>query len=199
MKECIIIGYPNSGKTLFALNFAGFLGIKSVDITFRSYDGLLTCRHYHLSDAKKELCSTIQHKTRSLQSMVLKMNVGKASVNFKLTDTCGIYEQIHTDESIRRGMAQTLGSLRSADLIMHVIDLSRKEKEQPGSTIDSEVYQYGSAKQRYLILANKIDLPNAQENLARLATRFPSAQIIPVSALYSQGFKEVKSCVARNI
>ena len=51
----------------------------------------------------------------------------------------------------------------------------------------------------YIILANKIDLPSAQENLEKVATTFPKATVLPVSALYNNGFKEVKAFVARNI
>lgn len=200
MKECVIVGYPNSGKTLFALNFAGFLGSKSVDITARSYDGLLTCRHLSIADAKNELCSMALHKTRLLQSMVLKMPIGKATVMFKLTDTCGISEQIHSDQTIRCAMAQTLGLVRCADFILHIIDLSRMRKsEVQDQQIDQEIYQYGIARQNYIMLANKTDLPMVKENVTRLSAEFPHAQVIPISALYSDGFKEVKAYVARNI
>lgn len=200
MKECVIVGYPNSGKTLFALNFACFLGSKSVDITARSYDGLLTCRHLSIADAKNELCSMALHKTRLLQSMVLKMPIGKATVMFKLTDTCGISEQIHSDQTIRCAMAQTLGLVRCADFILHIIDLSRMRKsEVQDQQIDQEIYQYGIARQNYIMLANKTDLPMVKENITRLSAEFPHAQVIPISALYSDGFKEVKAYVARNI
>lgn len=200
MKECVIVGYPNSGKTLFALNFASFLGSKSVDITARSYDGLLTCRHLSIADAKNELCSMALHKTRLLQSMVLKMPIGKAMVMFKLTDTCGISEQIHSDQTIRCAMAQTLGLVRCADFILHIIDLSRMRKnEVQDQQIDQEIYQYGIARQNYIMLANKTDLPMVKENITRLSAEFPHAQVIPISALYSDGFKEVKAYVARNI
>lgn len=200
MKECVIVGYPNSGKTLFALNFASFLGSKSVDITARSYDGLLTCRHLSIADAKNELCSMALHKTRLLQSMVLKMPIGKATVMFKLTDTCGISEQIHSDQTIRCAMAQTLGLVRCADFILHIIDLSRMRKSDvQDQQIDQEIYQYGIARQNYIMLANKTDLPMVKENVARLSAEFPHAQVIPISALYSDGFKEVKAYVARNI
>lgn len=200
MKECVIVGYPNSGKTLFALNFASFLGSKSVDITARSYDGLLTCRHLSIADAKNELCSMALHKTRLLQSMVLKMPIGKATVMFKLTDTCGISEQIHSDQTIRCAMAQTLGLVRCADFILHIIDLSRMRKnEVQDQQIDQEIYQYGIVRQNYIMLANKTDLPMVKENIIRLSAEFPHAQVIPISALYSDGFKEVKAYVARNI
>lgn len=201
MRECVIIGRPNSGKTMFALNFSGYLGIKSVDVTFRTYDGLMTCRHFSLDEAKRELCGMSLHKTRSLQSMILRMTVGKTAVNFKLTDTCGVSEQIHPEESIRKGMAQTISLLRSADLILHIVDLSLVSKEfvYSNCSIDHEFYNYGVLRKSYLLLGNKYDLQSAKENLPRLTTAFPKAAVFPVSALHSQGFREVKACVARNI
>jgi len=67
MREFIIVGQPNSGKTLFALNFAAYNGSKTVDVTFRTYDGLTTCRHFSITEAKSQLCSMTLHKTRSFQ------------------------------------------------------------------------------------------------------------------------------------
>ncbi|WP_094606351.1 hypothetical protein SPSIL_029070 [Sporomusa silvacetica DSM 10669] len=200
MRECVIIGRPNSGKTLFALNFAGYLGTKNIDVTFRTYDGLMACRHFSIEEAKRELCSSTLHKTCSLQSMLLNMKVGKATVNFKLTDTCGVSEQIHADERIRKGMAQTIGLLRSVDLLLHVVDLSLINKGfSKQSSIDNEFYNYGMICKSYVLLGNKYDLSSAKNNLPHLATAFPKARIMPISALYSQGFREVRACVARNI
>lgn len=197
MKECIIVGRPNTGKTMFALNFAAFLGSRSVDLTFRTYDNLMTCRHLHIDEAKKELCGMSAHKTRTLQSLILKVPVAKSQVSFKLTDTCGLSEGIHNDESVRRGMAQTLKLLRYADYIIHIVDLSTVGKEQ--HIIDMEIYNYGVARQNYVMLANKTDLSSAKENITRLSALFPQASILPISALYNLGFKEVRACVARNV
>lgn len=200
MRECLIIGRPNSGKTLFALNFAGYLGINHIDLTCRTYDGLMTCRHFTLEEAKRELCGNTLHKTQSLQSMLLTMKAGKATANFKLTDTCGVSERIHPDVRIRKGMAQTLRLLRSVDLILHVIDLSLVNKDFASqASIDYEFYNYGMIGKAYLVLGNKYDLSAAKCNLSRLSAAFPHANIVPISALYSQGFREVKACVARNI
>jgi GTPase Era involved in 16S rRNA processing len=201
VRELTVVGRPNSGKTMFTLNFASYIGIKTVDVTFRTYDDLITCRHFSIEDAKKELCSSTMHKTKSLQSLILKITLGKTTVNFKLTDTCGIGEKIHQEEKIRRGMAQTIGLMRCADFIFHVIDLSYITKEYINnpSTIDREIYNYGLFRNSYAILANKVDIPFAKENLTQLSSIFPKATIIPISALLSQGLKEVKTCVARNV
>jgi small GTP-binding protein len=201
VRELTVVGRPNSGKTMFTLNFASHIGIKTVDVTFRTYDDLITCRHFSIEDAKRELCSNTMHKTKSLQSLVLKIVLGKTVVNFKLTDTCGIGEKIHQEEKIRRGMAQTLSLMRCADFIFHIIDLSYISKEYTANpnTIDHEIYNYGIVRNSYAILANKIDVPFAKDNLTKLSYIFPKATIIPISALLSQGLKEVKNCVARNV
>lgn len=200
MREFIIVGRPNCGKTMLALSFAGYIGSKTIDITFRTFDGLLTCRHFSLAEAKRELCGMVIHKTRSLQTVVLKMSLGKTTINFKLTDTCGLTPHIHHEEVIRRGMAQTLNMMRSADFVLHVIDAAVLPKEvNKENNIDFEIYSYGKIRHNYALLANKIDLPAARDNLSRIASLFPDVPIIPVSGLHGVGFKEVKACVARNI
>lgn len=201
MREFIILGRPNSGKTLFTLNFAAYNGSKIVDLALRTYDGITTYQKFSMEEAKKQLCDMAIHKTRSLQSLILTMVHGKAVIQFKITDTCGITETIHPNEAIRRGMAQTLSLLRSADYIFHMIDAASLAEQNNSNltTIDREIYNYGIIHNRYTILANKTDLIPAKNKLSNLATLFPNTRIIPVSALHSLGFKEVKACVARNI
>ncbi len=201
MKEFAVVGRPNSGKTLFTLNFAAYLGCRTVDMTFRAPDGLLDCRHFVLAEARRELCGPVSHKTRAVQSLVLKVRVGKTDVNFKLTDTCGVSEQIHDDEAIRRGMAQTLSLIRGSDFIVHIIDLTQVADALPSgeADIDREIYQYGVTRDRYILLANKTDLPAARANIPRLTAAFQQASVLPISALESQGFAEVKAYVADNV
>lgn len=201
MKEFAVVGRPNSGKTLFALNFAAYLGAKTADVTFRAPDGMLGCRHFAINQAKRELVGPQCHKTLAVQSIVLKVPVGKSSVAFKLTDTCGVGEHIHSNEAVRRGMAQTLSLIRCTDFIVHIVDLEAVSDPYLAgeANIDREIYHYGIARNRYILLANKTDLPLAKENIARVAAAFPHATVLPVSALYSQGFAEVKALVAANI
>lgn len=201
MREFVVVGRPNSGKTLFTLNFAAYMGSKTVDIICRSYDDLVTCRHFSIIEARNQLCGMTLHKTPFLQSLVLKIPLGKTDVTFKITDTCGVGETIHPSASIRRGMAQTLSLLRSADYIFHILDVSSMPLEplEKQTTIDYDIYNYGVVRNRYTLLANKIDLPVTKEILPKLSYLFPKANMIPVSALFSQGFKEVKLCVARNL
>lgn len=201
MKEFAVVGRPNSGKTLFSLNFAGYLNCKSVDILFRSYDGTLNCHHYLIGEAKRELCGPERHKTRHVQSMTLQVPIGKALAKFQLTDTCGLTEKIHDEEAVRKGMAQTLSLLRATDYILHIVDASIASPShlQQEIQIDMEIYHFGSARRRYILLANKIDLPAARSNLTAIQALFEQATVLPVSALTNQGFQEVKAYVANNV
>lgn len=201
MREIIVVGRPNSGKTMFALNFAGFLGIRQADVIFRNDEDTLTCRHFAIDEAKRQLCSSRAHQTLTLQSIALRMTVGKTPLEFMINDTCGISEQIHPEAAVRRGMAQTLKSMRNADYIFHMLDMvywSNHSFSQTGN-IDQEIYRYGLARNAYTILANKIDAPLARKHLPKIGPAFPKARVIPISALLGTGFREVKACVARNI
>ena len=48
-----------------------------------------------------------------------------------------------------------------------------------------------------MILANKIDLPDAEAGVEKLRREFAGHVIIPISALHRQGFREVKRFVWR--
>ena len=162
----------------------------------------MTCRQINIDQAKKELCSSIPYTTREIQSITLNVPVQKSKVSFKLSDTCGLTDEINSDCAIRSGMAQSLSLLRCADLILHVIDAVTclsPENKQAISRIDLELYHYGITSRKYIVLVNKMDLPAAYGRISSLKEAFPQAQIIPISALYQQGFQEVKACVARNV
>lgn len=200
MKECAIIGRPNSGKTMFALSFTGYLGAQVIDITAREYDGLITSRHYRLEEAKAALSSSEWHKTRCLQTIMVNIPMGKGTVVVNLTDTCGISEEISSDTTVRKAMAQTLVLARQADIILHIIDAVQILKTYLLTpNIDQELYQYGLIKGNYAILASKMDIPAAREGLQRIRAHFPHAYVMPVSALRGHGFKEVRAYVAHCI
>jgi tRNA U34 5-carboxymethylaminomethyl modifying GTPase MnmE/TrmE len=197
MNECILVGQPNAGKTLFALHFVEFLGMRSLDVTFLASDGLLGCKHYKVDQAIRELSGMERHKTKELQTMALQIPVGKSIRQIKLIDSCGLSDGIHPDAVIRRAMAQTLSVMRYAKLILHIIDVSLYIKFKNISEIDQQIAQYGRVKGGYAVIANKIDLPNAKEGLSFLADIFPGQTIFPISALHKKGFKEVKALVCR--
>lgn len=206
MKQCVIIGRPNVGKTLFAIRFAEHLGLAVARISFAEAGGRRWQRQYSVGGALSDLTSDTPHQTRQLQSFTLRLPAGKGSKQFELVDTSGLVDGIHSDEAIRLAMAQTLGAVREAKIILHMMDAaaigsaSGASIDNDGfSDVDVQVAHFGQPRGGYLMLANKMDLPAASAGLIRLRSRFATCPIAPVSALHRQGFDEVKRFVRRHL
>lgn len=200
MKECLIVGKTHAGKTMFALNFAYYLGVTKLEITFRYPSGLVGSKTYSITAARRELVGPAPHTTRALQSIALDLPVGKGSKRCLFTDTSGLIDHIHADVEIRRAIAQTLGAVREADLILHVVDAAAVGLQGAPSAlgeVDYQVAQFAQLRTGYAILANKMDLPGAPAGLDKLRQEFPGHTILPISALYKRGFREVKAFVQR--
>ena len=201
-KCCLIIGKVNVGKTLFFINFADYLGLKSLEISFRYQSGRVFSKNYKIEQARKELVGTEKHKTRCLQSIKIDIPVGKGKKKIDLVDTSGLVDGIHENEEIRRSIAQALSMVREADLILHLIDgveVGQNELAQALGTVDYQVAQFAQMKGAYAILVNKIDLAGSEIGLNKLQKEFVGHNIIPISALLKDGFKEVKAFVWGNI
>ena len=200
MKRCIVIGKTNVGKTLFVIQFAAYLGVRQLEFTFEEPSGLKRSATYTVEDALRELSSEEPHQTRCLQSIRLELPVGKGVKRFEIVDTSGLMEGIHGDVKVRKAMAQSLAAVRDADLILHLVDASKAGQEgviRAVGDVDYQVAQFAQMRDGYLILANKIDLPHAEEGVERIRREFSGHAVIPISALHRHGFREVKRFVWR--
>jgi 50S ribosomal subunit-associated GTPase HflX len=52
------------------------------------------------------------------------------------------------------------------------------------------------SKRPWCIIANKTDLPGAEENLGLLRERFPTISVVPISAERGEGITELKEHLA---
>ena len=89
-------------------------------------------------------------------------------------------------------------------LLLHVLDASGSEGRDPledYAQINRELDAYGSLAQRpQMVVCNKMDLPQAQENLQRLRqTLGPETEIYPISAAAHQGLEPLLDAVARRL
>ncbi|MGI6130238.1 MAG: GTPase [bacterium] len=198
MKEGLVVGKVGVGKTLFVLNFASYLGQSYADITMEYPSGQIKTKQYNISSAKRQLVGADPHTTRALQSMVIELPVTKGVRRCLITDSSGLIDHIHPDIGIRQAIAQTLSAIREADLIIHVVDSSQVGMHGAPSAlgeVDYQAAQFAQMRGGYVILANKMDLPDADRGLKRLREELPGHKIIPVSALNKRGFKEVATFV----
>ena len=81
-------------------------------------------------------------------------------------------------------------------MLIHVVDISGSEGRDPLEDFDAimqELQQYGDLANRpMLVAANKTDLPESAENLARLKEKLgESVKVFPVSAATRKGFEDL--------
>jgi 50S ribosomal subunit-associated GTPase HflX len=162
------------------------------------------------TEAKKSLTDASHHMTRCLQSVFLELPRGKGMRQLLLTDATGLSEGIHPDESVRRAMAQTLKAMLNSDVVLHIVD-ANAIGEHPAclestrslhsnsvwSALDEQLLEYGAHHDGYIVLANKMDLPKAKQGYRALCKRLTRHRVVPISALYRSGFREVKNHVWR--
>lgn len=198
MKQCIVIGKPNVGKTLFTFRFAAYIGVREVTVKTTHPDGNAVTKTLTIDEAIQTQVGKEPHHTRALHSMTLHLPAGKGRRQFEFIDTSGLSEHIPKDTAIRRAMAQTLAAVRHADVVLHIIDAvqvhARGAVEAIGE-VDFQVAQFAQMKDGYVILANKMDLPRAEHGLRHIQKEFTGHHIVPISARTRAGFREVKRLV----
>ena len=202
MKACMIIGIANVGKSLFAVNFAAYLGVSRLEIEFTTPSGETYRRILTQKEALQELISSHPHNTLGLQRLEIQLTGLKGKKRFALLDTSGLPDGIPQESMVRRAMAQTLGQVREAAIILHMIDASSVGKQgavEAVGQVDWQVAQFGGMRTGYAILANKMDLPEAAAGLVEIRREFPGHVIFPISALLKTGFAEVKQFVWRHL
>lgn len=197
MSDCLITGMPNVGKTCFVINFAEYMGLQNLKFHVRQVAGYISVRNYSPGEARDELISQEKNYTRDIQSIKLEIPVGKVFKELEIIDSIGLCSGIHPEAELRMAMAQTIRLMRESKLILHLIDIStiNSRAEELLEPIDRMIMNYASLEKDYAILANKIDLLLTDDNLKELRSRYGSRQIIPISALYQQGFRDVKRLV----
>lgn len=199
--DSLVIGRINAGKTSFCLRFAKYLGLRELTWVVQRTDGRRERRKMPLREADTILSSEHAHRTQSLQTLILPVPRGKADRLVRITDSAGLNDGLHQDESVRRAMAQTLRSMLDAKMILHVIDAAalgyavsqnRGEATHHFSPLDRQMIDLGRSRCNYVILANKMDLPISAEGLRWLKEHLTGERIVPISAREGSGFREVK-------
>jgi len=97
---------------------------------------------------------------------------------------------------------QFLRHIERTRVIVHVIDMSGIEGRDPYEdylTINEELRQYNLrlTERPQLIVANKMDMPDSEENLAEFRKKMPEdTKIFPISALSRKGLNELLFAIA---
>jgi len=201
LKEALIVGKTNVGKSLFLVNFTEFLGYKKIYLSIEGVDRRVLNKEMSIDIARKYLSSDKDFKTKCLQSTEIKIPAYKGFKEIRIIDSSGLTDGIHPDLNIRCSIVQTLEKIGAVSLIMHLIDITEYIDEDINkiSEIDRQLIRYGASNNNYILLANKMDLDIDQKGVRYLKKCFNNVRIIPISALYLTGFEEVKSYVIKSI
>ncbi|WP_425806704.1 GTPase ObgE [Desulfitobacterium sp. Sab5] len=114
--------------------------------------------------------------------------------SFVMADIPGLIEGAHTGAGLGH---EFLRHTERTRLILHVLDIAGSENRDPLEDyriIQEELQQYSPelAKRPMIIVANKMDIPGAEENLKRLKESLgDELEIFPVSAATGEGLKDV--------
>ncbi len=89
-------------------------------------------------------------------------------------------------------------------ILAHVIDMSGSEGRNPiedYETIRKEIIDYSEklASKKEIIVANKMDIPNAKDNLEEFKKHYPDKIIFEVSALNKEGLDELLEYLAKTL
>jgi len=120
--------------------------------------------------------------------------------SFVVADIPGLIEGAHAGAGLGH---EFLRHTERTRLILHVLDIAGSEGRDPledFQIITEELRKYSEelAKRPMLIVANKMDIPGAEEKLRRLREELGDKyEIYPVSAATGEGLKDLVYAVAR--
>ena len=121
---------------------------------------------------------------------VVRASNGKS---FVMADLPGLIEGASVGEGLGDRFLRHIERTR---VLLHVLDMSGSEMRDPYEdyqTINQELEKFNPKlmKRPMVILANKMDLPNAEENLKKFKEKVKDKKIFAITAMNGQGLQEV--------
>src|SRR5437867_7864779 len=115
-----------------------------------------------------------------------------------IADIPGLIEGAH------RGLGlghEFLRHITRCRIFLFVVDVAGSEGRNPVEDAQQlrkelDLYDPLLSQRPWFVIANKMDLPNAQENLNALRKKFPKIDIVPISAAKAEGIDELKKELA---
>jgi GTP-binding protein len=110
-------------------------------------------------------------------------------------------------EGAHRGLGlghEFLRHITRCRVLVFVVDIAGSEGRNPLEDLQNlrreiDLYDTKLSSRSWFVVANKMDLPGAKENLETLQGRFPKLQILPTSAAMGKGIDALKQELASRI
>jgi GTP-binding protein len=115
-----------------------------------------------------------------------------------IADIPGLIEGAHRGVGLGHEFLRHITRCR---ILVFVIDVAGSEGRNPIEDLQNlrreiDLYDPALSSRPWLVVANKMDLPDAERNLRALQERFPKTKIIPTSALKAEGISKLKETLA---
>ena len=111
-----------------------------------------------------------------------------------IADIPGLIEGAHRNIGLGHDFLRHITRCR---LLLFVLDIAGSEGRHPVEDLQNlrreiDLYDTRLSQRPWHVIANKMDLPGAEENLTALRARFPNLEIVGLSAAQSEGIDELK-------
>jgi len=118
-----------------------------------------------------------------------------------IADIPGLIEGAHRGVGLGH---EFLRHITRCPILIFVIDVAGSEGRSPVEDLQNlrkeiDLYDPMLSSRPWLIVANKMDLPNANENLETLQEKFSKVRIVPISAANGEGIDTLKKALAERM
>lgn len=178
-----IVGFPNAGKSTLISN------ISKVRSKIANYP--FTTRQPILGVV---VCDDGTHFIPQRKSTAVKPRTsGGIPQSFIVADLPGLIEGAHAGKGLGD---KFLKHAERTKILLHLIDMAGSEGRDPLEDYEKiknelELYSDQLALKTRLVVANKMDLPEAKEHLQRFKKKYKKEKILAVSALEQKGLDKL--------
>jgi len=118
-----------------------------------------------------------------------------------IADIPGLIEGAHKGVGLGHEFLRHITRCR---IFLFVVDVAGSEGRNPVEDIQNlrreiDLYDLLLSQRPWFIVANKMDLPGAEENLKALRKKFPKIDIVPISAANGEGIDDLKKKLAERL
>src|SRR5438552_2442431 len=118
-----------------------------------------------------------------------------------IADIPGLIEGAHRGVGLGH---EFLRHITRCPVLIFVIDVAGSEGRSPVEDLQNlrkeiDLYDPMLSSRTWLIVANKMDLPNAKENLELLREKFSKIRIVPISAANGEGIDTLKKALSERM
>src|SRR5437763_9188397 len=118
-----------------------------------------------------------------------------------IADIPGLIEGAHRGVGLGH---EFLRHITRCPILIFVIDVAGSEGRSPVEDLQNlrkeiDLYDPMLSSRPWLIIANKMDLPNANENLETLQEKFSKVRIVPISAANGEGIDTLEKALAERM